>query len=386
MCGCDKKGDIRVLVNAPLRMGGISSLMLNIQKNLNREKVNLDYLVFHDTKEPQEDIAFEMGSKKIVVSRDDVKIKPLRGLLRFFTMCKTLRENNIKILHYNDGSAIGILTVIAARLGGVKYVTYHSHNGGDDDDNNNIKRIINPICKKLIPIFADDMWACSSEAAKYTFPKKVVREKRFYFMPNAIDLNKYAFNEKVRNEVRATLKLEGKFVVGHVGRFFHQKNHSFLIDAFKAIHERVPNAVLIMFGSGELQESIKEKVKSLKLDDCVIFYGNCFEMEKMYQAMDIFLMPSHFEGLPVSGVEAQAAGLPVIFSDTITREVGINENVSYLPIDGSAEAWADAAISYMDKPRIRSVEKLRESGFDEKDVVEHFQNYYLNVGKKLKLA
>lgn len=376
---------LRILVHAPLGVGGVSGLMLSIQKNMDREKLNFDYLVFHDREEPQEQMAYDLGSKKVVASADEIKNKCIRGIVRLFRIRKVCRENHYQVLHFNGGAPMGLLSMLAARLGGVKHITFHSHNGGMSNEGFFVKPV-SALCKPFMNFVVDDYWACSGLAAEFSFPRSVVKRKKYYFMPNAIDVEKYAYNEAVRKSVRQELGLDGKYVVGHAGRFNHQKNHEFLIEIFQAIHEKDAGTVLILFGVGELMEHIKEKVHLLGLDDSVIFYGNSHEMYRMYQAMDVFLMPSKFEGLPVTGVEAQAAALPVVFSDGITREVCLTENVSYLPLNESAETWADSVLSYKGALRISQTERLREAGFEQASMVEHFQAYYMEIGKKLGIV
>lgn len=380
---CNNEAPVRIAVHAPLGVGGVSSLMLDIQSNIDRSKLNFDYIVYHDRKEPQEDRAIVLGGKKIVVSADDFGSKVSREFIRFFRMIKECRRNRVKILHYNGGAPSGFIRLIAAKLGGVKYITFHSHNGGMSNGGKMVS-LLSKFCKPFLSFVVDDFWACSSEAAKFSFPKSVIANKKYYFMPNAIDLDRFGFDLKVRKEVRSELGVEGKFVVGHAGRFNHQKNHTFLIDIFKIIKEKEPNAVLLLFGVGELMNDVKEKVHSLGLDNDVIFYGASNEMERMYQAMDVFLMPSKFEGLPVSGVEAQASGLPIVFSDVITREVAVADNIKYVSLSEPASFWADTVLSFKVAERFGRCEELKKAGFDRKDMVEHFQNYYLDVDEKLK--
>ena len=159
-------------------------------------------------------------------------------------------------------------------------------------------------------------------------------------------MKKFDYNEAVRREIRKKLNLEGKYVVGHAGRFSDQKNHSFLLDIFQAVHRKNPNTVLLLFGVGELQEAMKNKARTLGIEDAVIFYGASNEMNKMWQAMDVFVMPSLYEGLPVTGVEAQASGLPCIFSDTITKEVGLTDKTEFLSLNESPKTWAEHALKY----------------------------------------
>ena len=356
--------------------------MLDIQKSIERDKLNFDYLDFHNQVEEQEHIAYELGSRKLVASADEIKFKPLRGFVRFFRVKKICKENNVKVLHFNYGSPIGFLTMLAAKLGGVKWITFHSHNGGVTNQGM-LGTIVGKMCRPFLNLVVDDYWACSSLAAGFSFPKKISKNNKYKFIPNGIVLDKFKYSSSIREQVRKELSLEDKYVVGHAGRFNLQKNHEFLIDIFARIHEKQSNAVLLLFGIGDLQDKIKEKVSSLGLSDCVRFCGASNEMNRMYQAMDVFLMPSLFEGLPVTGVEAQAAGLPIVFSDTITKEVAVSPNVEYISLKESANKWAEITLEYADKPRKDYCTELAEKGFDKDDMVKHFQSYYLSLNKRV---
>lgn len=379
-----KSKPMRVLVTAPLGVGGISSLMINIQKNMDRDVLNFDYLTLHDRKEPQEDIVLEMGSNKYVASADNVKIKPLRFVIRLFQIKKICKENNVKVFHNNDGTPKGVLNAIAAKAGGVKYITYHSHNGGTTDMSG-FSKIVNLLCRPLIPLVCDDLWACSTLAAEFTFPSYIVKNKKFHFMPNAIDLERYRFDSEAREKTRKELGLVGKFVIGHAGRFNKQKNHEFLIEVFEQVYKKDKDAILVLFGVGETQNNIRDMVDRLGLKDNVIFFGASNQMNKMYNAMDVFLMPSIFEGLPVTGIEAQAAGLPIVFSDVITREVAIAPNIEYISLKEKKEIWADKVLSFKGQERRDYCEELKKAGFEQAEMVRNFQDYYLKVGSKLNL-
>ena len=382
----DKQKPLRIVVYAPLGVGGVTNLMLAIQKNLDPEKLVFDYLVVHDRKEPMEDTITSLGSKKIVASADNISFRPIRGILRLFIIRRVCKEHNIKILHFNSGAAMNVLTVIAAKLGGVKHVTFHSHNGGMANEGSFAKPI-SWLCKPIMPLFIDSFWACSKLAAEFSFPRRVVENNRYLFVPNGIELEKFRYNSDLRNSVRSELGVNGKFVIGNVGRFSFQKNHTFLVDVFRRVKEVKENAVLILFGEGPELENVKRKVANLELSDAVIFYGTTNYMNKMYQAIDVLVMPSLFEGFPVTGVEAQASGLPCIFSDTITKELAIGDNVKYVSLNSPIDIWRDAVLSYENCERVSSsnIEKLRLAGFDQKKMVEDFQAFYISVGKKLGL-
>ncbi len=374
---------VRVLTVAPLGIGGVTNMMINIQKHLDREKVNFDYLVFHDRKEPAEDKVAEMGSKKLVASVDHIGSAPVRRLARLKEIKRVCRENDVRILHYNADSAADLMNIIAAKAGGVRYVTIHSHNAGFGTAGMGT-RLVSMLLKPLIPLYCDNFWGCSDLAARFLLPKSVIKKGNYSVLPNGIELDKFRFNEAVRQQKRKELGIESKFVVGHAGRFSDQKNHTFLLDIFAEIRKKDANSVLLLFGVGELMDAMKEKAKRLGIDGDVIFYGASNEMEKMWQAMDVFLMPSLHEGLPVTGIEAQACGLPCVFSDEITKEVDVVGTSVFLPLSASTEKWADAVLSFKGKPRADNISKLRAANYDINTVAKRVSDLYLNAAERIE--
>lgn len=377
-----EKEPVRVLVTAPLGVGGVTNMMINIQSHLDRSKVNFDYLVFHDRKEALEDKVASMGSRKLIASVDHISVRPLRRLLRINEIRKVCKENKIQILHYNADSAADVTNILGAKLGGVKYVTIHSHNAGFGTAGKGV-RMVSKLLQPFIPALCNNYWACSDLAARFLFPKSIIEAGNYAVLPNGIELEKYDYNEAVRKEMRAKLGLEDRFVVGHAGRFSDQKNHTFLLDIFKEIARKNDKAVLLLFGVGELVEPMKEKAKRLGIQERVIFYGASSEMEKMYQAMDVFLMPSLHEGLPVTGVEAQASGLPCVFADTITKEVDITGHSVFLSLDEAPGVWADKVLAYVEFERKSNKKELLEAGYDIQQTADIVSKLYLEVSQKL---
>jgi glycosyltransferase involved in cell wall biosynthesis len=204
-------------------------------------------------------------------------------------------------------------------------------------------------------------------------------KKKYTFIPNGIDLERFSFRPQARETIRKTLGVADNFVIGHAGRFSAPKNHIYLIDVFHELKKVCPDAVLLLFGTGELMESVQAHVDKLDLTESVRFMGATDQLEDMYQAMDVFVMPSLGEGLPVAGVEAQTSGLPTILSDTITREVAVTDCITYLPLSQDKSQWVDTILSYRGYVRRSRCEELREAGFDEKEVAKYFQKYYLEL-------
>ena len=233
-----------------------------------------------------------------------------------------------------------------------------------------------------MPKLCDNYWACSNLAAQFLFPKSIIEKKRYSVLPNGIELDKYDYNPQIRGELRKKMGLDKKFVIGHVGRFSDQKNHTFLLDIFKAVHQKESKAILLLFGVGELMEDMKKKAKFLGIDKYVIFYGASNEMEKMWQVMDVFVMPSLHEGLPVTGIEAQASGLPCIFSENITKEVDVSHKSQFLSLAADIDDWVTAILSHKNQGRHSGKQLLKDAGYDIMQTTEDLSQFYLNLISK----
>ena len=194
-------------------------------------------------------------------------------------------------------------------------------------------------------------------------------------------MSKFKFQSEIREKIRKSLGVENDFVIGHAGRFSTQKNHIFLLKIFKYIYDidADADAVLILFGVGELLDDIKSEANCLGISDRIIFYGASSEMEKMYMAMDVFVMPSLHEGLPVTGIEAQASGLPCVFADTITREVDITSTSKFLSLNMDAAIWAKNIMECKGKERVDSLKLLKQEGYDIEDTAHMVENFYLKI-------
>lgn len=371
------KKPIKVLQMAPLGAGGITSLVLNLADNLDTSRVQFDYLTFYDRKEFNEEKALSHGGKKILVPIDKYSNRIIRGLYKFFGTIYILKKENIDIIHINASFPYDILVGVSAKIAGIRKVVFHSHNSSMKTDTS-LRGKIMPICKKMIPIVSDCNIACSELAAQFMFPKSILEETGYSIVNNGIDAQRYAYNESVRNEYRGKLGLEDRFVIGHIGRFTKQKNHKRLIEIFKALLREKPDAVLLLVGVGELMDEIKEMVVRDNIEDSVLFYGATPEVPNLLQAMDFFLFPSLYEGLPVVGVEVQAAGLPILMSDSITTEVKITDLAQYYSLENSDECWAKKIIemSQVFTERRKTTQEIKNAGFDIADVTEKLMCLY----------
>lgn len=353
--------------------GGVESVVFNYYRHIDHRKYQFDFYYGSDsTVEPPQEL-IDMGARFI-------EIPPYQDILRYLkTLEKHFHENRYKIVHSHMNS-LNIFPLYAAKRAGVPNRICHSHSTAAKGETK--KNIIKNALRPFSRVYPTCLFACSEKAGKWLYGK----HSEFEIINNAIDLEKFSFQQTIRDEVRKELGVEGKFVVGHLGRFCYQKNHDFLISIFEEIHRRREDAVLIMAGEGELEPSIRKKVEQLGLSNCVKFLGVRRDAPRLYQAMDVFLLPSRYEGLPVVGVEAQAAGLPLITTDMVTKETKILDSARFLNSAESVSQWADAVIdSATQYERHDTSQEMKTAGFDiERESQKLMQKYdSLLIGKYL---
>lgn len=231
-----------------------------------------------------------------------------------------------------------------------------------------------------IRYIADYFFACSTQAGLDRFGKKIVNSSKFCVMKNAIDTQKYLYNESIRRKIRSQMKIEDNvFVIGHVGRFSYQKNHELLIEVFGKIHQKI-KAELWLIGDGELKEVIRQKVAEMQLTEDVRFIGVTSHVADYLQAMDAFVFPSRYEGLGIALVEAQISGMPCITSDSIQKEADIGGNlITYMSRNDLPEKWAETILSLKNRKRKKVEQCAKESGYDIECLVPWLQDFYLNL-------
>ena len=292
---------------------------------------------------------------------------------------KLLQDGGYDCVHiHGDVAYLLLIFARAARRAGVKKIILHSHAAGLDGGSRRLKAVLHGLCQRALPGVATDFAACSDMAAAWMYPGLDAR--RVAMIRNGIELERFAWDPVARARIRGELRLEDAFVVGHVGRFTYQKNHEYLLRAFAAMRSRIPNAKLLLVGEGVLFDETRARAEQLGVVEDVIFYGASYDVGALMQAMDLFALPSRFEGLPIVGVEAQAAGLPVLFSDRITRQAGITAHARFLPINEDAvDKWGEAAQAVADGPgwdRNDDCEEVRKAGFTIQDTVRAFLALY----------
>ena len=360
----------------PLSNGGQEAFIMNMYRNIDRTRVQFDLFTpyYCDNEKLVNEINSYGGNvyegKGEFESKDRKKyfIKNLKSFLI---------ENKYEIIHIHSGSIFALAYgAKIARESGAKKVIVHSHCGGFKNLKYKIVKILSiPYLLK----YPTNYYACSELAAEWKFPKKIIEEKKYTILKNAIDTNKLYFNKEIREKTRKELNISDKFVVGHIGRFSIQKNHDFLIDIFNEIQKKKDNSILILIGVGELQEQIKEKIDKLGLNKKVLMLNLRSDIQELLSAMDVFVLPSFFEGLPVVGVEAQATGLQVFTSTGVTKELPIEELSYYYALEDGSEKWAENIIKEnKNYNRKNTTELIKLSGYDVKIAAKKMEDLYLD--------
>lgn len=361
---------IRILhVLGGLDRGGAETMVINLHRAIDRDKIQFDYIIHTTEHHAYYNEIIEMGGRIYSFPAFN-GINSLELIRRWDTFFKDHAE--YKILHSHVRSYTSLFLPIAKRHGVKTIVHSHSTSNGEG-----VKAFVKAVMQYPLRYQADYLFGCSMEAGEWLFGKAKAHSNKYFVIQNAIDTSKYAFSEKTANQYRSLLGLEGKWVLGHVGRFHPAKNHMFLLNAFSKICERRSDAMLLLVGDGELREAIRNRVSQLRLEDRVLLLGSREDVPQLMQAMDVFLFPSVWEGLPLTVVEAQAAGLPCYISDRITTDVALSKLVERLPID-SPERWAESVLN-QEPVRYDVIQEIKNAGYDVYEVAGRLTSFYSGV-------
>ncbi|MDM5228350.1 glycosyltransferase family 1 protein [Cytobacillus sp. NJ13] len=347
------------LPNTLSKKSGIMSFIMNYYRAIDKDKIQFDFLVFDTNEDSYEEEIIKLGGRVYNVSRAASK-NPF-FLQREINMFFNEHKNEYKVIHYHAISIWHFALKIAKRHG-IKHRISHSHATMYSDKKLNAIR--NRLLISQMKKNANHYYACSDAAGGFLYGDNTLNEGKVNIINNAVDCSKFKFDKIKRDKIRKALGVENELLIGHVGRFNEQKNHLFLIDIFNAILKKESNAKLILVGEGPLREAVEEKIKQLNIEKSVFVLGKRNDVPDILSAVDIFLLPSLFEGLPFVGVEAQVSGLPIVLSETITKEVGLN-NYIYIRLEDSLEKWSNKILSLNYKiDRNASYKNIMERGFD----------------------
>ena len=316
--------------------GGVESVIMNYYRHLDHSKIQFDFICDEDsTRIPYDEIK-KLGGRVFLVPKYQKLPKYLKALEKIF------KENQYRIVHSNINT-LSVFPLYAAKKAGVPIRISHSHSTSNPKEwkRNLIKNILRPFSKR----YATDYFACSELAGRYLFGNKTFDRGKVKIIHNAIDIDKFRFDEEARKKLRKEFGIkDSTIVIGHVGRFVQQKNHTFLVDVFKEYHKKNPDSKLLLVGSGPLEKKIKSKVRKLGLNEAVLFLGQRDDTDKLYSAMDVFCLPSLYEGLGLALIEAQANGLKSITNSNIPREAKMSEEIFF--IQSNIKCYLDILNNY----------------------------------------
>lgn len=372
---------LRVLqVGMTRNLGGIETYLIEQFRHLDKNKIDYDFVnITGEYSICYEDEILASGSKIFkVVSRHK------NPLLHYWQWFNILLQNKgvYDVIVLNTNSLEYVFPLVLGKIFGIPVRVIHSHNSGFENKQGLARRLLVGMNKKLLAWSANLRFACSQFAGQWMF-----KDNPYHVIYNAIDIHKYDADLKVREETRNALGLHTELTLLHVGRFSYQKNHSFLLDIFKEVHAIQPDSVLLLVGDtteeSEFLTEVKRKIKEYGLANAVRLLGRRDDVNKIMQAADVLVMPSFFEGLTVVGIEAQASDLPLLLSDTVTKELELLPSTQFISLEAGPTAWAEAIVNSKQHNRQSRYEELKAAGYDIENETERVEKLLLDAYHKL---
>lgn len=372
---------LRVLqVGMTRNLGGIETYLIEQFRHLDKSKIDYDFVnITGEYSICYEDEILASGSKIFkVVSRHK------NPLLHYWQWFNILLQNKgvYDVIVLNTNSLEYVFPLVLGKVFGIPVRVIHSHNSGFENKQGLARRILVGMNKKLLAWSANLRFACSQFAGQWMF-----KDNPYHVIYNAIDIHKYDADLIVREETRNALGLRTELALLHVGRFSYQKNHSFLLDIFKEVHRIQPDSVLLLVGDtteeSEFLTEVKRKIKAYGLENVVRLLGRRDDVNKIMQAADVLVMPSFFEGLTVVGIEAQACDLPLLLSDTVTKELGLLPSTHFISLEAGPTAWAEAIVNSKQHNRQSRYEELKAAGYDIGNETERVEKLLIDAYHEL---
>ncbi|MDO4282318.1 MAG: glycosyltransferase family 1 protein [Clostridia bacterium] len=368
----EKEEPIRILqcVN-DMHRAGLETMLMNYYRNIDRDKIQFDFLTHRPYKSDYDGEIIKLGGRVYYAPRLYPQNYPkyFKWMKEFF-----LEHPEYKIVHSHI-DAMSYIPLLAAKKNNIPIRIAHSHSTSIDKD---FKYLLKQYYRMKINKVSTHNLACGYEAGKFLF-----KGRKFKIISNAVDASKFYYVEKIRKLKRKELNIDDEFVVGHIGRICYPKNHKFLIDIFEEIIRIYSKSKLLIVGMGEKEEEIKEYVKSKSLEEKIKFLGSRNDVSELYQAMDVFVLPSLFEGIPLVGIEAQFSDLPCFFSDRVPKEAKFNEKTKFVSLDNSPFEWAQEIIKVKDLKRVNKRNDAIDNNYDIKNTHKVLENFYFDLYKSI---
>ncbi len=320
----DKKTKILIILTTRFGANGITHVMLNYYWALDKSSLQIDFVVPNGVDRATADEINANGSKIYVIGK---RVK--QPFTYWYKLYKVIKSGGYDIVHAHGNSSTLLIEMYAAKKANAPVRIPHSHSSSCK------YKMIHKLLSRFFYRSFTHAFACSEKAGKWLYA-----DKNFQVINNGINILEYSFNQESRDEYRKAMGLTNKKVIGHIGHFTYPKNHSYLIEVFAEIYKTDRNYRLLLIGDGALKKDIKKKANDYNLNEAIIFTGNRADVPQLMSVMDLFVLPSHFEGLPLSLIEAQASCLPCVVSSNVTREIEITKLVHFISLEKSPKEWA----------------------------------------------
>lgn len=370
---------VRILVYGMTEnIGGIEKFLVEMFQHFDINKVTMDFIVL-GSKSPFENKINENGGKVFYITKKEKNF--IRHFKELYNIMKKKSKDH-SIIYFNSGAIFYIIPYLIAKLVGYKKIIVHAHNGADQQ-RNRCEIMIHKINRIIVRRLANKCISCSDVASNWIFGEKYTKNNDIMIIKNAIDSNKFSFDKNLRTQMRKLLNIqESTLVIGNIGRFEIQKNHNFMIDILNEIVKVNQDCCLMLIGEGSLYSCINKKIEEYNLADKVLYLGRRSDINALLNAIDIFILPSFFEGFPITLVEAQANGIPCIVSDKITRQVNITGLVSYLDIK-DPYIWMKKILTNIPK-RESKIDVILEHGFDINLESSRLQEIFISLENRME--
>ena len=358
---------------AQMDRAGLETMLMTYYRRMDRERIQFDFLKHREELGDYDEEIISLGGKIYHIPAITPQNFPgyLKALDHFFT-----EHPDYRVVHAHL-DALSSFVLRAAKKAGVPVRIAHSHNNGFEKS---WKRPLRLVAKELLPRYATHYWGCSQEALCFLFGKDPEDIHPRRVLPNAIEPERFVFDPVVRHKIRQEMMLEDHFVLGHIGRFCYQKNQAFLLEIFTEIKKRQSNAVLLMIGDGKTREILLERARRLRVEDSVRMMGVRADIPRLLQGMDLFLLPSRFEGLGIVLLEAQMAGLRCLVSDRVSQTGNLTGQVVYWPLERSPADWAKKALELASRGRTAVCrEVFQEAGYDIVSAARSLEEEYMRL-------
>lgn len=361
-----------------LDAGGAEALIVNLFREIDRDTFDIDFLVYENKKYFYSNIVEELGGHIVPLAEIESSFLPLRLVQRWINLYKLLKKNKYDVFHCNCDFSLKFVELAIAKKTGIPIRVCHSHNSSLDTTSfkGKISYYVHRLFRPLLSKYATDLLACSTEAGTWLYGNNVPNN-RITIINNGIDSQYYSYDEKTRTEMRHKLDVNNQLVLGNIGRFTPIKNQKFMVDiAVEARKQSIPVKV-VLIGDGDLKFPTEEYAKACKVEDIVCFVGTTTKVRDYLMAFDCFVMPSLFEGLPVSGIEAQASGVACVVSNSVSAELDLTGNIKFVSLSAGPAAWLQQIVLWHSQvKRTDTSEKIIACDYDIKNLAQKIEKIY----------